>query len=197
MTEDGKVAGIWIQGALCYTAVIFTVTMKVLADSYTINWVIILLDLASIGVYFLCFWLEAQFSFFSIFGHFHQSFEFYIHGATIFFTTFFIFVINQFLSEMDRLKRENQEIIELERLEELDMKRKSRLSQMQASISAQMDKSISDGTQEGPRQMTKSKSRIELLTQRQYTGFAFSQEAGNVSSLNDIVFNTTRNEVDQ
>ena len=107
---------------------IFTVTMKVLAESYTINWVIIFLDLASIGTYFLCFWLEALFPFFSIFGHFDQSFEFLIHGATIFFTTFFIFVINQFLSEMDRLKRENKEIEELERLEELDMKRKSRLS---------------------------------------------------------------------
>ena len=38
--------------------------------------------------------------------------------------------------------------------------------------------------------MTKSKSRIELLAQRAYTGFAFSQEAGNARSLNDITFNS-------
>ena len=74
MTPDGKVAGIWLQGALCYTAVICSVTWKVLAESNTINWVIIILDFASIGVYFLCYWLEALFPIFSIYGHFDQSF---------------------------------------------------------------------------------------------------------------------------
>ena len=128
MTEDGKVAGIWLQGALCYTAVICTVTWKLLAESYTINWIIIFLDLGSVATYFLCYWLESLFSIFSIHGHFNQSLQFKIHGFTIFFTTFFIYVVNLFLSEMDRLSRENKEVLELERLEKIDLKRKATIT---------------------------------------------------------------------
>ena len=109
----------WLQGSLCYTSVIFMVTWKVLAESSTINWIIIFLDFGSIGFYFLCFWLESQIEFVQSYGYFEQSLQFYIHGATVFFLTFFMYVINKFIFEMDRVSRENKEVIELEKEAEL------------------------------------------------------------------------------
>ena len=68
LTEDGKTSGMWLQGCLCYTSVVFTVTWKVLSESNTINWIILFFDFGSIVVYFFFFWLESQISFLNIAG---------------------------------------------------------------------------------------------------------------------------------
>ena len=70
--------------------------------------------------------------------------------------------MNLFLSEMDRLSRENKEVLELERLEKIDLRRKATITKMQETYTAELDKS-GDGSSEGLRAMTKSKSKIELL----------------------------------
>ena len=55
---------------------------------------------------------------------------------------------------------------------------------MQASLSGGLDMNSPEATLLGM-----SKSKLDLLQQRPYSGFAFSQEAGNARALKEIVFN--------
>ena len=60
-TQLGKTSSMWLEGCLCYSAIVIIVTWKILSESNTINPIIVFFDLGSVVLYFILFWLESQF----------------------------------------------------------------------------------------------------------------------------------------
>ena len=76
----------------------------------------------------------------------------------MFFLTFFMYAINKFLFEMNRLSREGKEEEELIKEAGINALRESRVAKMQASLSGGLDMSSPEATLLGM-----SKSKLDLL----------------------------------
>ena len=72
----GKTTDMWLLGALIYGVIVAIANFKLLQDSKSINWLMIVLVLLSISSFFLVFLAVSYFPQDELFWQFHQFFMF-------------------------------------------------------------------------------------------------------------------------